>query len=130
MVKPDDATEAKSVWVFDEREIGMEPTGSQLARILVAKIEDRDKLESILRGVPLHPETQGWNCVAWVREALELAADGGVLGTSMVAWDTVRDSSMKYVADKRAARRYETDGGFDQSKVATWDLLQGCEVTP
>lgn len=52
---------------------------------MIAKIEDRDRMLQVLRGLPLRSGTRGWNCVGWVREALvELKRDGKALGTAVM----------------------------------------------
>jgi hypothetical protein len=39
----------------------------------------------------------GWNCVGWVKDALELLkADPRALVTSVIEWEIVRDAAMAY----------------------------------
>ncbi|KAF4987522.1 hypothetical protein FDECE_15397 [Fusarium decemcellulare] len=126
--------QGQSVWSFEEREIGMAPTAMILVRVMVAKIKNRDRVLSILRGLPIRGGEAGWNCVAWVKEALEaLQRDGKALGTSRVDWETVRDAAMQYAREKEAAHRFDGQAGsgqFDVRKVPTWDLLTGREAVP
>jgi hypothetical protein len=101
-----------------------------LVRIVVGKVEDMKRLRSLLERTPLRPEVTGWNCVSWVQEALMSAIhDGKALGTSAKDWETVRDTAMWYVEKKKAAHRFDGTVHFDPDKVATWDMLDGVELT-
>ena len=56
-----------------------------LVRICIGKIEKNDKVQAILRGVPIRSNVEGWNCVYWVSEALQQPqADGNAIGTSQL----------------------------------------------
>lgn len=103
-----------------------------LVRVLVAKIENMERLASVLQSVPIRGSEPRWNCVEWVKEALEmLRKDGKVLGTSALGWQTVRDTAMWYVEKKAAQHRFDgkaKPGQFDDTKVATYDLLEGKET--
>ncbi|KAH9209878.1 hypothetical protein DL95DRAFT_476114, partial [Leptodontidium sp. 2 PMI_412] len=118
-----------SEWMYEERDISMVPSNMQLVRVLVAKIEDVGRFESILQGIPIRGQIAGWNCVEWVREALEtLARDGRALGTGVVDWKTVRDACMDYVRKKKDQHRFDGHGNFDAAKAATYDLIEGKEI--
>ncbi|KAH6664026.1 hypothetical protein B0J14DRAFT_621330 [Halenospora varia] len=76
---------------------------------------DNKRLESMLRQVPIKQGEPRWNCVIWVKEALEaLGADGKALGTG----------------DKKNEHRFDGKGNFDMSKPATYSLLDGEEMIP
>lgn len=80
----------------------MSPERMLLARVVVANVVDRNGLLTILRSTPVRQGLEGWNCVAWVREALELLReDGRVLGTARVEWTVVRNAVMEYIGRKR-----------------------------
>jgi hypothetical protein len=54
-------------------------------------------LQSVLRRVPIIEETPGWNCVAWVEEALQqLERDGKALGTSVLKVTTPEVSNIRH----------------------------------
>jgi hypothetical protein len=92
----------RSEWTYEERDVGMIPSNMQLVRVLVAKIENYGRFERILQSIQIQGEVADWNCVEWVREALEmLESDGKALGTSVVDWKTVRDACMEYVQKRR-----------------------------
>jgi hypothetical protein len=106
----------------------MAPTAMILVRVVVGKIENMDRLISVMESVPVRGNQPGWNCVEWLREALALLGkDKRALGTSVTEWQTVRDAAMEYVATKAAQHRFDgkaKPGQFDPSKVATYDLLE------
>ena len=110
----------------------MMPTSTLLVRVMIGKVKDRNRLESMLRNIPIRPGVEGWNCVAWVKEAIETALrEEKVLGTpKTLHWDSIRDTAMWYVELKKAAHRFDGQGGFDLTKAATWDMLDGLERVP
>lgn len=121
-------------WIFEEKESSLLATNMQLVRVMIAKVEKRDRLISILRNVPIREGTAGWNCVGWVQEALQmLVADGKALGTGVTEWAKVRDAVMQYCQQKKEAHRFDgqaPEGIYDRRKVATFDLIEGKETIP
>lgn len=102
-----------------------------MVRILIAKIENREALAQLLRQIPIRQGTQGWNCVAWIKEALEqLQMSTNVIGTSVVEWEAVHDAAMSYVQNKKDQHRFDGKGSFDTKRVPTFDLIQGQETIP
>ncbi|OJJ77707.1 hypothetical protein ASPBRDRAFT_36953 [Aspergillus brasiliensis CBS 101740] len=106
-----------------------------LVRILIGKVVDRERLLGILRGVSVPGEEEGWNCVSWVREALEAIkmADKGVLGSGCVLeWERVRDKAMGFCQEKKDQHWFDGKGGVEVDnmggRVATFDLMVGREV--
>ncbi|KAG8664899.1 uncharacterized protein FPOAC1_012876 [Fusarium poae] len=124
----------QSVWEFSEQETGTASTLMILVRIQVAKVKSMERLEIILRSVPVRGEQEGWNCFEWVREALAtLKNDSKALGTSVLDWATLRDTAMSYVQEKGMKHRFDgqaAPGQFDTSRVSTYDLLEGKELVP
>ena len=120
----------RSAWVFEEREISLFATEMLLVRMVIAKIEKRDLVESILRNVPIRQRTEGWNCVGWVKEALELLTDNNspALGTNVTEWVKVRDAVMSYCERKKKEHRFDGKGNFDTRKVPTYDLILDKEI--
>ena len=118
-------------WLFEEKEIPLVATQMLLVRICVGKIEKNDKVKAILRGVPIRDNVEGWNCVYWVAKALQLlSADDKAMGTSELDWANVRNIAMAYVQQKKEGHRFDGQGSFDTSKVATYDLLERKETIP
>lgn len=120
-----------SQWYFEERGCPLAPTNMLLVRIMVAKVVDNSQLMSILRSTPVRQGEQGWNCVWWIKEALEkLVRDGKALGTSVTEWGRVRDGAMTYCQRKKDQHRFDGKGDFDMSKVPTYDLIKQKETGP
>lgn len=118
-----------SDWFFEERESLLAPTSMLLVRVLVGKVVDGDRLVGILRNTPLRQGQPGWNCVAWVKEALEtLKDDGKALGTKVLQWEIVRNEAMSYCQRKKDQHRFDGQGNFDIKKAPTYDLIQRKEV--
>ncbi|KAF4965164.1 hypothetical protein FZEAL_10797 [Fusarium zealandicum] len=122
----------RSVWEYEERDIPMMPTSMLLVRVIIGKVKDMSRLKSIFRNIPIRPGVEGWSCVAWVKEAVETALqDTRALGVPQtLTWDSIRDVAMWYVAEKKAAHRFDGQGDYDQSQAATWDMLKGFERVP
>lgn len=122
----------RAVWEYEERDTTVLPTSMQLVRVLIGKVKDMNRLKSIFRNIPVRPEVQGWNCVGWVKEGVETALqDKNTLGVpKTLSWDLIRDAAMWYVAQKKAAHRFDGQGDYDQDKAAPWDMLEGIERVP
>ena len=118
-------------WVFEEQHIGLGATNLFLVRVMIGKVKKKRRLVNALRSIPIRQSEDGWNCVIWVRQALEaLQADGKALGTAVVEWSKVRDAAMTYCQKKRDEHRFDKYGNYDMSKVATYDLIQRRETIP
>ncbi|CZT45566.1 uncharacterized protein RSE6_05884 [Rhynchosporium secalis] len=122
----------KNVWVFEERQMSLLPTSAILVRIMIGKVTDKTRLQEAFAKTPIRAGLEGysnWNCVFWLEEALSRGAqDGKALGKCHTDWTYVKDTAMWYVAKKAADHRFDGDGNFDNSKVPTWDILEGKEV--
>ena len=96
-----------------------------LVRIVLARVEDTDGLAQLLRQVPVgQREEGGWNCVAWVKEALvRIERSEGVVGTSVLGWEAVREAALSYCRRKRDQRRFDGTGKYDLSQVPTFDMI-------
>lgn len=102
-----------------------------LVRILVGKVKSMSRLREIFEHTPVRSDVKGWNCVAWVREAMSAALqDGKALGTSAGDWESVRNAAMGYIEQKKAAHRFDGVVDYDQTKAATWDMLESAELVP
>ncbi|PVH69745.1 hypothetical protein DL98DRAFT_564342 [Cadophora sp. DSE1049] len=88
----------KNVWVFEDRQISLQPTSAILVRIIIGK------------------------ALSWA------AHDGKALGNCHTDWTYVKDTAMWYVAKKAADHRFDGEGEFDQSKVPIWDALEEKEL--
>ncbi|RYP06845.1 hypothetical protein DL764_002893 [Monosporascus ibericus] len=123
---------AQSQWVYDASPIPLQPTAMLLVRVAVGKVKDMRRLRAIFDHTPVRPGVPGWNCVGWIREALETALrDGKALGTAVNNWDSARDAAMWYVEKKKAEHRFDGRGGrYDPRRAATWDMLERKELFP
>ncbi|KAL2072014.1 hypothetical protein VTL71DRAFT_11357 [Oculimacula yallundae] len=123
------AKERLDGWEFTEERISLQPVDALLVRILIAKIERKDRAVDIFRKIPIKPDELGWNCVSWVKEALAaLQTDGRALGTGNVDWKVIRDAAMSYVEKKKEEHRFDGKGDYDSSRAPTWDILEGRET--
>ena len=117
------------VWVFEQCECRLRATNMLLVRIMIGKVEEKDRLEQVMRSVPVVQGDAAWNCVIWVKEALQkLRDDGKVMGTSQLEWNVVKNAAMSYVQRKKDQHRFDGQGNFDAGRAATYDLLAGTET--
>jgi hypothetical protein len=85
-----------------------------LVRITSAKVEKTERVCQILREVPIRQfEDAGRNCVAWVKEALQLLdTDDEALGTRILEWYKIRGTAMAYCAGKISSHRFDGKVGL------------------
>ncbi|KJZ69099.1 hypothetical protein HIM_11506 [Hirsutella minnesotensis 3608] len=136
--KPDEtgtryhAKQHNMVWEFNEQSIRMAPTNMILIRVIVAKVVDKKKLQTILRGIPVRPERPGWTCKSWVKEAFEALQNGRAISRSL-DWASSSETALWYAEQKKSEHRFDGQaepGKFDETQVATWSTLDGSEVIP
>ena len=122
----------QSVWEFEDRQSSLSPTSAILVRVRIGKVGNEARLREVFAQTPIrggHHGYEGWNCVSWVEEALNGAAqDNQALGSCCTDWTFVRDTAMWYVAKKAAEHRFDGLGTFDQSKIPTWDATESKEL--
>lgn len=100
--------------------------------MVIGKVKNTARLFEILRSVDVVQGDPDWNCVTWVREALESvwrASDA--LGTRLRDWDAVKIAALKYVIEKQNQHRFDgkaPTGRFDMMKAATYDALKKKET--
>jgi hypothetical protein len=126
---------SNSQWVFEEIDVSHRATNMLLVRIAIAKIVKVERVREILRATPIRQGETGWNCVGWVKEALQLLdTDGEVpLGTRVIEWVKVRDAAMSYCNAKKAAHRFDgkaEGAAFDIERPPTFDLTTNRETVP
>ena len=118
-------------WAYEEIPLrNVRTTNNLLARILIAKIEDEDRLINLLRGLPVVQDDPSWRCRTWVASALAaIAKDGKCVGTAELDWQKIEVLARQYVGDKTASGRYQS--GVDLSKPKpTWDMIEDKESVP
>ncbi|KAL9567436.1 hypothetical protein ACKAV7_008386 [Fusarium commune] len=71
-------------WIYEEIPLSnVRSTNNLLARIVIAKIEDEDRLVEIIRNTPVVQNDPNWRCRTWVAQALSrIAQDGMATGTA------------------------------------------------
>ncbi|KAJ5600917.1 hypothetical protein N7450_001984 [Penicillium hetheringtonii] len=111
MRKRHQKVEGGSEWTFEERDCSLNATHMLLARVMVAKVEDGNRLAQILRTIPIR-----------------LKADNIALGTNVIDWQIVRNEAMSYCQKKKDQHRFDGQGNFDTSKASTYNLLERKET--
>ncbi|KAI5455762.1 hypothetical protein BGZ63DRAFT_368375 [Mariannaea sp. PMI_226] len=117
-------------WIYEEVALeNVRSTNTLLARVLIAKIEDNERLVQILRSVPVVQNDPNWRCRSWVADALaSIESDGAVVGKAVLDWETIEYIAREYVASKIALGRYNS--GDMRRPKPTWDMLEEKETTP
>lgn len=122
------------------------------ARLLIAKIEDDDRLERLLRETPRPPRAaaaagdavamalhDGYDSQVWAAQVLaQLAAavgegkDDRIVGAAAVLdWQRIEQKARRYVAEKMAADRYNEDYLRETEHrlpKPTWDMMLDKEI--
>ena len=114
-----------------------------LIRVTVCKVTDEERLQSILRILPVPEEDPAFNCLSWVRDAFyRLHDDGKAVKSYLNAgdWNNVEACARKYCKRKRDAGRFQ-DGNatvnvngmaadWDVKKISTFNFWENRETTP
>ncbi|KAF2478356.1 uncharacterized protein BDR25DRAFT_321371 [Lindgomyces ingoldianus] len=118
-------------WTYEEIPLeNVQTTIRLLARILIAKIEDEQRLITLLRRLPVVQGDSNWRCRTWVASALaEIAKDGKCVGTAELDWQKIEACARRYVGDKTASGRYRSAADLSKPKP-TWDMLENKESVP
>ncbi|EGX94146.1 hypothetical protein CCM_02417 [Cordyceps militaris CM01] len=120
-------------WQYNEVNISTAATNMILIRIFAAKVQNMDRVESIMRSVPVRPNVPGWTCRSWVTEAYEkLRSDGKALSTCP-DWETLSERALWYVRNKMEEHRFDGKAPGDQFstwEVATYSIADGREIIP
>jgi hypothetical protein len=58
-------------WIYEEIHVDARGTPKLLAQIRIGDILDTDRLLEILRDVPIVQDLAGWNCIEWIKDALD-----------------------------------------------------------
>jgi hypothetical protein len=101
-----------------------------LARILIAKIEDEQRLITLFRGLPVVQDDSNWRCRSWIASGLvKIGQDGKCVGTAELDWQKSEPLARQYVGDKTARGRYRSAADLLKPKL-TWDMLENKEIVP
>ena len=117
-------------WLYEEVKLrNVRNTSNLLVRVVVAKVEDEARLTKLLRGVPIEQDDPGWRCRDWMASALEsLKLERGVVGTSVLDWETIEGAARNFAGEKTRAGRYR-DSSLTQLPKPTWNMLKNRETT-
>jgi hypothetical protein len=88
-------------WFFEQLHVDAKGTSKLLTTTPIGKVVDMDRLLEILRDIPIPQNEPDWNCVNWMREALdEISHDQTALEIEGLGadWQALRDSVMKAAA--------------------------------
>ncbi|THW87989.1 hypothetical protein D6D15_06286 [Aureobasidium pullulans] len=116
-------------WQYEKADLkNVRFTNNLLARIMIAKVEDVERLERILQNVPVIQNDPEWRCRTWIKNALgELEKDGQVVGTAQLSWEKIERTARDYVAQKTAAGRYQQEDIIAKPRPM-WDMLEEKET--
>jgi hypothetical protein len=96
-------------WIYEEIHVSARGTQKLLSKTYIGDIADEERLLEIIRDAPIRQDEEGWNCVSWVREVLEMMwEDGEVLSGELAFWGTEGSELTREalaVADIESARR-------------------------
>ncbi|KAL4985570.1 hypothetical protein BDW68DRAFT_179611 [Aspergillus falconensis] len=115
-------------WEYQEVNLpDVRTTTALLTRILIAKIEDEERLIVIIRSIPVVQHDPDWRCCT--RLANVLAA----LAKTVRSWDVrarlgkIERTARQYVAENTSAGRYQNAANLAGSRP-TWDMLTNKQV--
>ncbi|KAJ5361775.1 hypothetical protein N7541_002619 [Penicillium brevicompactum] len=116
-------------WEFEEDLLDdVRNASNLLARIVIAKIQDEQRLISIFNRLPVVQGNPSWRCRTWMASAVdEIAKDGKCVGTAELDWLKIEAFGRQYVGDKTAGGRYRTVADLEKPKP-TWDMLASREI--
>ncbi|KAF1838176.1 hypothetical protein BDW02DRAFT_605482 [Decorospora gaudefroyi] len=74
-----------SGWVYEAKHVSdILATNTLLARIVIAKVQDEQRLVHLLQCLPIVNDDSNWRCRSWIENALlEIAKDRKCVGTSV-----------------------------------------------
>ena len=117
--------------MYEKRDVrNVQGTATLLARILIAKIEDEERLINIFDNTPVVKDDPNWRCRTWVRAVLDnIKSDGQAVGTSNLDWAQIEPLAREYVAKKTGSGRYG-EGQKMKGPKPTWDMIEDKELVP
>ncbi|KAF2967607.1 hypothetical protein GQX73_g6014 [Xylaria multiplex] len=118
-------------WTYEEARLrNIRNTTNLLARIVVAKIQDEERLIALLHRVPIIQGDSNWRCLTWIANALaEIAKDGKCVSSAQLDWQKIEAFARQYVGDKTANGRYQPAPELLRAKP-TWNMLENKESIP
>ena len=129
---------------YEEQDLSSSPVAQRgLIRITVCKVIDDERLQTLLRDLPVREEDPTFTCLTWVREAFcKLHEDGKAVKSYLRAedWNSVETCARTYCKRKRDLGRFH-DGNvavdnngappmWDVKKISTFNYWENREITP
>jgi hypothetical protein len=112
-------------YFYEEQDIPLNAVAQKgLVRIAVCKVTNEERLQSILRALPVPEDDSAFSCLAWVRSGFrKLHDDGKAIKTYLKSenWDDIETCARKYCKRKRDMGRFQ-DHGRDGAPAAAWDV--------
>jgi hypothetical protein len=91
-------------WIYEEIHVSARGTPKLLTQTYIGDVIEQERLLEILRDAPVKQE-KGWNCVSWVRRAMEMIWAEGILeGGRQDRWEALKLEALKG-ADADIVRR-------------------------
>lgn len=128
-------------WRYEEADIeDVRLEHRLLVRVVIAKVISADALRRVLEGVPVYQvdddyvdreRARGFDCVTWVRTALEmLKEEGSGVLTGLGDWEVIQRKAVEYVEKKVEVGRWSAEWteGKGEVEVPLLDLLDGREI--
>ncbi|KAI1383018.1 uncharacterized protein F4822DRAFT_89658 [Hypoxylon trugodes] len=116
-------------WMYEARPLqNIQGEIRLLARVLIAKVTDEQRLIKIFQDTPILDNNSKFNSLSWVIDAFSrISKNREAVGTAILDWKKVEDKTRTYVERKAAEGRYSI--GQDMTKPKpTWDMLAGAEI--
>ena len=113
-------------YLYEEQDIPLNIiTQKGLVRVAVCKVTDEERLQSILRDLPIPGDDPTFNCYTWVRKAFLALHDDGRATKSYLKsddWDGVEACARKYCKRKRDAGRFQERPPAANNAAVDWDV--------
>ncbi|KAK8166662.1 hypothetical protein IWX90DRAFT_433415 [Phyllosticta citrichinensis] len=129
-----DGSGATQPWVYEHARLAsLHEEPRLLLTVAVGKlVESVDKVAAILERVPFcqgggadDEGTQEFDCVEWVRRAVELLRETGAV-SGLMEWDGVGEKAMAFLRREREGGRWDA-GGDGERRIPVLELIGGAE---
>jgi hypothetical protein len=119
-------------WIYERIVPTWLRTWNLLARLVVAKIETPDLIDSTLQYVPIIQGDPEWTGRIWVRNAFAALVEARAFGTSvnLMDWETVERDCKGYMEGKIQRGRWQASQEGKYTRLPTMDLITKEELIP
>ncbi|KAI4861189.1 hypothetical protein F4820DRAFT_465043 [Hypoxylon rubiginosum] len=115
---------SSTAWQYEETRLGdVRMADDLLARVLIAKVTDEERLMAILREAPVQDDTN----YGWCKDVVtRIANDDKAVGWPAIKkWESIEAVSLAFVCSKRMDGRYPAHPGRPKP---TWNALRRKEI--